>query len=468
MNSHSPLSGGLESAAKKLESRPSPLDFAAYLPWACGQLEISLIPIINRITISDALRSNATSGKDNKEETLNADIQSGSDFNDIIGGSSTYYASDFFHIDAVYDDSNNLIQLKFKNKSTIPVTLFKLLTLIVQFQTCLKAIYINRGLNKSGLYQLNKVVNIAHITDIILDNTTVTEANYYILLDDDSPLKYLSLSRCKLNDTAVKMIALRLQHPSKASKTLTVLNLSSNKISDEGAKYLGDTLRTNRQLAYLNLSGNLISDTGVDGILSSLITFKLTTDEINEKRARKLTYIQAKNKFINETVERMYIEYEKKVAAKKKTFKVPTVTKRSKSIEASQDIDTSIGVMDEVWLEKAEAVAAEMVAPFQDPFSCENIIVRDNVLYCYGNNTLRYLNLAYNNLSYYSVKKLHNVISIQRDWDRKPKGLINVCIEGNQIPIFCKELSDINVTLEIGLSRMQNASFIHKKKTGKK
>lgn len=417
----------------------------------------------------DAARSHATSEKGNKKDTLHIDTQSASDYNNFIGGSSTYNASEVFHIDAVYDNNHNLIHLKFRNKSTIPVTFIKLMTLIVQFQPCLTAIYIKQGLNKNGLYQLNKIVKIAHITDMVLDETTIEEANYYILLDNDSPLKYLSLSRCQLNDTAVKMIASRLRFPTNASKALTALNLSSNKISDEGAQYLGDILRTNRQLAYLNLSSNLISDTGVNSILNSLITFPLTSDEINEKRSRKLIYLKEKNKFINETIERMYMDYEKKVAAKKKMSKVPILTKKSKSSEVYQEMDASIGIMDPVWLEKAETVAAGMVAPFQDPFSSENVIVRDSVLYCYGNDTLRYLNLAYNNLSYYSVQKLHTVIMTQRDWDRKPKGLTNVCIEGNQIPITCAELSDINVTIEIGLARMQHASgLIHKKKTAKK
>lgn len=53
MNSHSVLSGVVvETLAKKPNSRSSPSDFEAFLPWACGQLEIPLIPIINRITIS--------------------------------------------------------------------------------------------------------------------------------------------------------------------------------------------------------------------------------------------------------------------------------------------------------------------------------------------------------------------------------------------------------------------------------
>lgn len=188
------------------------------------------------------------------------------------------------NVDAVYDN-NNLTQLKYNLNCQVPTILLKVFCLIAHFHPRLTTMYINRGLDQSALYQLNKNLNVVKVTEVILDNVFINEANYYILLDDNSSLKYLSLARCNLNDKAVKMIASRLNYPLKAS---------SNKITDEGAKYLGDMLRINIKLCYLNLSGNMISDIGADSIFSILMTFPLTTDEIAEKKERKFLYMKKK------------------------------------------------------------------------------------------------------------------------------------------------------------------------------
>ncbi|CAB3233033.1 unnamed protein product [Arctia plantaginis] len=452
-----------KSNDKHDNNHPSPLNIEAFIPWACGQLELPFVTIINKVQLIGVARSTSTRGKA-KEENTNEDSQSGSNVNDDIRFSGVNNTDMLIYVDAIYDN-NNLIQLKFNSNLQVPVILLKLFSLIVHFHPHLTAIYINRGLNQNGLYQVSKIVNAAKVTEVILDNTVVKEANYYILLDDNCSLKYLSLAKCKLNDRSVKFIASRLNYPLKASKTLSVLNLSSNMITDEGAKYLGDMLRMNRQLCYLNLSGNMISDIGADSILSILMTFPLTADEITQKKARKFHYMKKKNDFIRHTVEVMRIDYEKRYTARKKIGKsVSSGTKKSiyDLLPDNEKLGSMIG-FDSVWLDKAETAAEEMIGPFQDAFNDENTITKCGEVYCYGNNVLCYLNLAYNSLTYFSVKKLLEVLKVQRELPRRGKGLINVCIEGNNLPKACQELTEIDIFLEIGLNRLSNMSTIKRK-----
>lgn len=123
--------------------------------------------------------------------------------------------------------------------------------------------------------------------------------------------------------------------------------------------------------------------------------------------------------------------------------------------------------LDSLWLDKAEAAAEETIGPFQDAFNDENTITKSGEVHYYGNNVLCYLNLAYNSLTYFSVKKLLEVLKVQRELPRKPKGLMNVCIEGNNLPV-CEELSEINVLVEIGLTRLSSLSTTKRKSVGSK
>ncbi|CAF5164633.1 unnamed protein product [Rotaria magnacalcarata] len=60
-----------------------------------------------------------------------------------------------------------------------------------------------------------------------------------------------------------------------------MLGLNANAITDEGAKYLADMLKTNTKLIFLRLSKNAISDQGVQLLADALSRYNKTLESID-------------------------------------------------------------------------------------------------------------------------------------------------------------------------------------------
>lgn len=373
------------------------------------------------------------------------------------------------NIETVYDTNLRLVQIKFIKNKNIPRAVMKIIGLIMPFHTTLSAISIDSGLHKETIYEISKLLPVSRITEICLDYTYLTAGNYHILLGKN-PLKHLSLSKCKINDAVVQTIASNLVYPSPASKTLSVLNLATNKITDLGVTYLADALRSNRQLSYLNLADNMITDAGAIRIFESFEEFSLTDQETISRKSRHIIYLKKKNELILKTAKDLRAGDFDKKTTRRKSFK-PIATppsQRRKTLENESIVTTDTGKsvpnMDYLNFERAEIIVESLIGSFIDPFSPANTEMKDGVMCCYGNNTLCYLNLAYNNLTYFSLKKLCEVLLTQKLLNRKPKGLINVIIEGNSLPVACTELQQINDLLESGFGHIRRMSAATKKK----
>ncbi|CAH2060626.1 unnamed protein product, partial [Iphiclides podalirius] len=146
--------------------------------------------------------------------------------------------------------------------------------------------------------------------------------------------------------------------------------------------------------------------------------------------------------------------------AKRKTARSTPTSVRRKTKASDRDGSfqsvrdaVNLNCSDPNLLDKVLTIVQTTLGDFTDPFSSKHTIVKDEVLYCLGNNTLCYLSLAYNDLSYLLLNKLLNVLSYQRQVDRKPCGLVYVSIEGNNLPVVCEELKLINQLLESGIQR---------------
>ncbi|CAB3233026.1 unnamed protein product [Arctia plantaginis] len=435
----------------KTDQKPLPTNFDEFIPWACRALQESFYPIITRST-QHTLDTSTTKGKKDKtlENELN-DIES--EFSDKETGSDDYYNNmNNINIEAVYDSNNLLHQLKFIKNNKVPRHLLKLISLITRFHPQLTGININKGLNHEGLYEISKMVASSFITEVILDGTIIKEGNFYLLVEKKSYLKYLSLARCNINDTILKELTARLIHPLPMSRVLSVLNLSSNKITNNGAKYLGEMLETNRQLAYLNLAGNMISDTGAESIMNSLVEFPLSIDNIIASKTRKYNYLKEKNNLVKKTVEEMlYIELNKMSSKSKSDQKGPAFMRKQKESRIREST-LRYKHREESYAELAESAVNAQMGPFMDPYSSENLISRNGTLYCLGNNILCYLSLAYNDLTNLSVKKLYSVLNTQHNLNRTPRGLVNVCIDGNDMTDSDPDLAKIDLIIDRGLT----------------
>jgi hypothetical protein len=370
---------------------------------------------------------------------------------------------------AIYDSLDHLVQLKFLNNKWLPRTILSILNLIIQYHEYLTTIVINKGLDEHTLYDISKFLPLSHITDICLDNTYLKEANYYLLFEKKSLLRHLSLSRCSITDVVVESIAAALSYPLPGSIALSVLNLSSNRITDVGAKYLAEALRSNRHLSYLNLSDNNLTDCGGENILSSLQKFPLTFAELLASRSRHMYYLKEKNELAMKIMKNLRAgDFDKRNMKRRAAVKpVPPPKKkgleRELSAKSAIPENRSLVNIDNALIEKAANMAENTLGEFRDPFDKDCTYVEDGIVYSEGNNTLCYLNLAYNNLTYMTLRKLLDVMTYQREISKRSKGLINVSIEGNCMPIACKELSEIESLIQMNLM-LQNRRYSTAKK----
>lgn len=341
------------------------------------------------------------------------------------------------HVVAIYS-GEKLVQIKIKNNTRIPRELYKILALTGYFHPFLSSVVINKSLTMAGIYELKNLLNLSNVTDVILDDTYVEAANYYILLDSPTRLRCLSVARCFIQDIGVEMIAARLAFPNPASETLALLNLSTNRITDVGATYLATALRTNRCLYYLNLTSNMITDDGAKKIFDVLLPFPLTYSELIGRNERYKRHLRKKHELIDTFI----------TNAKNEETDL-------KSIKRKPRVDTSAGRPSLSYLnEKAQDMAKKLVTDFKDPYH-KDVVIKDGGLQCNGNRILAYLNLSYNNLSHIILKTVLTVLKNQKNLASSPRGLVRVGIEGNPMPKECEELKEIGNELDMCMQNFE-------------
>ncbi|CAH2095473.1 unnamed protein product [Euphydryas editha] len=352
-------------------------------------------------------------------------------------------------ITCMYDQYNTLTELKISNVKQVPHILLKIIGLLIPHYRNIVTININNcGINMYIIYELGKMLHASTITELCLDGSALS-SNDYSMLFESKNLRNLSLCRCKIYDDACEIIASKLHHTATADNLL-LLNLSSNHITDEGAKYFGNALRTNRHLRYLNLANNHISDYGAGYLLDMLIEFPLTHDEILNTRRRRLDYYKLKQtlyakyleEYCNNSIDQISV-ISRKSSKRRKTS---TTTLKSKSSgRKEKERPSSANAKEDYVKMKAEMMTAEILGPFIDPFDSDFVKIVDGYIYSFGNMALASLNLAYNNLSYLTIKKLYQVLLYQNVM-RNPnqKGLIKVVLDGNNMPVNCTEITAIS------------------------
>ncbi|XP_034835922.1 leucine-rich repeat-containing protein 71-like [Maniola hyperantus] len=366
--------------------------------------------------------------------------------------SSLKNASISFHplpiitVTMVYDNYNTLREILITKMKDVPRSLLRIFHLLLPCYRNLVRITISKcKINMYTIYKLGKILETSTITEVCLDDSPVIGADYTMLLET-TKLRYLSLCRCNIEDDACKSIAAKLRN-SASAQNLLLLNLSSNRITDEGAKHISNALRSNRHLRYLNLADNHITDCGVGQILDVLIEFPLTSDEIIIMRRRRLEYLKRRNDMYAKCLGQLChkslngVSQLRKKSPRRKTS--VTSLKNKSSVRKEKDMPTSSNADDDYIKTKAEMLTTEILGPFEDPFHSETIKHIEGYVYSIGNMTLSYLNLAYNNLSYLSVRKLQNVIKYQINF-KINGGLIKIVIEGNKLPISCPELTTVD------------------------
>ncbi|KAL4712436.1 hypothetical protein ACJJTC_007452 [Scirpophaga incertulas] len=444
--------------------KPTPAEFDRFVPWACSQLQVEKVVVVTKIKQVEYVSSSGASErtksklKPKVKQASKAELSSRLDVDTV----SSYYtaSTNIVNIHAVYDTSDNLVQIKFEKGIAVPRAVIKIIALTIPYHNYLTSVSMNNRIDQYTIYELCKFLPLSYITDLCLDGVYIKDANYNIVLEQRNYIKHFSLSRCSIDDNILEALAKNLTHPLPASKSLSILNLSTNRITDEGVKFLAEALRSNRQLSYLNLADNMVTDLGADYILNIMKEFQLDDSELKESKTRRFTYLKEKNELTLRIAKDLQSDEIEQRSVKKKPAKAILGSKKNK-IEKEHSLKSVIeSKTTDVYefLEKAASIAENTIGEFNDPFSQANRFVRDGIVYCFGNNTLCYLNLAYNNVTYATVKKLLEVLMYQRNVDKKPRGLTNVSLEGNYIPAFCRELTTIEQILSDCLYSMRSFS----------
>ncbi|KAI5637574.1 leucine-rich repeat-containing protein 71-like [Phthorimaea operculella] len=440
-----------------------PNDFDAFLPWAAKKLQLTYHIVVKRRAQDpppqdQSQRSRFISRKSifgiKSAFKVEPDARKISDRTVDIEKDAKQDAKSITSVDvnvetisiiSCYDKNNDLVHILFDKQKYVHKSLLTLIKLIAEFYPNLRRITINEGINENGIYGLSNLLRVSTIREVFLDDTNVKYANYDILLEEPNNLQVLSLARCRLEDDAVKNIADKLYYPKPASQKLIMLNLSSNFLTNNSAKYLAAALRTNRKLAYLNLANNKISDDGGIAILNVLTSFPLTSEELTVYRHRYMEYLKKKIDFVKSYMDSHRDSTSAGGGGRSHRGRKAHAPKKLKDISASTTINATI---ESALREKAELLALKHLGIFNDPIADSTIV--DDCRHCNGNTSLVYLSFSYNNLTYIFLKAALKVIQYQQSLNRT-KGLKTVKLEGNLLPRSCPEFAQLGMLLERGL-----------------
>lgn len=346
-------------------------------------------------------------------------------------------------IKAFYNSKNQLVEISIVG-STIKISrkVIHAISLCVPFHSTLTRLTIRRGgLTDEMVYEIHKLLPYSNITEICFDDSFIREANYHILLEEISQLSYLSLNRCRINDQACQKIAMNIDFGYSAASTLQVLELGTNELTDDSAKSFGLVLMKNRCLLHLNLSGNRITDEGFKAIMDSLKQFPLDYVDVMQMKRRRLIYLKNKTAVYLRCLRDLKYggrdDAESNTSSKKMLFAARRLRRRSKR-QMTEDTVTDA--------DQAEIMAKSIVGEFKDPFGTGCIVIKDGYFYSKGNMVFCSLNMAYNSLEFPSVWKLNEVLAYQSELEKMSSetGLIRVTLDGNYIPSSSVELNEID------------------------
>lgn len=124
---------------------------------------------------------------------------------------------------------------------------------------------------------------------LILDlmNTNITQYGVSLLANTllgNKHLEELNISYNSISDFGVRCLSSTIN-----SSILKHVDLSENDITDEGAKYLAEMLKTNTNLRRLILSENQIGDNGVNVLATSLETGNTSLEVLDLSANRRIT-----------------------------------------------------------------------------------------------------------------------------------------------------------------------------------
>lgn len=240
-------------------------------------------------------------------------------------------------------------------------------------------------------------------------------------------LKFLSLKSCNIDAAILRVLVEPLRH----ANPLIHLNLSSNFLGDAGAEHLAKMLRTNRTLVSLNVADNFITDEGMEQLALVLGPFKLTDDEISERRKMFCEYFLKKHEvgrltpYVSETILNSSTNNMVSATSRKKQ-KIKTPKKISKSPSSVVSVRSSRQSFRENETQNASTFPPDFgtFEPPDDldvyledelsnhPFMKDTMQCRTEYV-CRGNFAISHLNVSFNAPTARSVATFRGVVAFQ-------------------------------------------------------
>jgi hypothetical protein len=216
------------------------------------------------------------------------------------------------------------------------------------------------------------------ITDVAFD--CIKGIDQLLLKQGDSNMlsrllkvETLSLRSNYLQDAHAQVLSEYLQENKMQVKHLS---LWDNSISDEGAVAIGQALRSNKTLLSLSLGMNKISNTGGEYLALSIGKFKLTSQQLFERRKTIRELEKRKQMTISRRKRVNKGKFKKQAAAAKpEEGNTPTTVRKTASPAPSADLDP----------EDFDALIEELKP-----------VEVDGSVYGKGNRSLLHLNLSHN------------------------------------------------------------------------
>ncbi|KYN42299.1 Leucine-rich repeat-containing protein C10orf92 like protein [Trachymyrmex septentrionalis] len=285
-------------------------------------------------------------------------------------------------------------------------------------------------INAYGILQITHMLTeLECLNDLNLDGNPNPQENYYLLCAPARNLRYLSLRMCKLSDNGMQKIAneLKYRDPPNVPK-LIALNVADNDITDIGAEYIAEMLRTNRSLQSVVLTGNEIQDDGVSLIIQELVTSTLTHEEIVDLRRRR--FIKLESKLDSRDTEGS--EQRRENGA----WQSRNLLKNSESITSQDSSSKMRAPSNSLSISNSSIQISKKLSDndIDHPFIKETIAINYCVMTS-GNLNLQHLSLSFNRLTNKTLKKLVSCLHYQNFMllGNYSRGLLHVFLEGNDI-----------------------------------
>ncbi|CAB3233316.1 unnamed protein product [Arctia plantaginis] len=447
---------------------PTPIDFDNFLPWVCREWSIPYDVIVVRpnLEVNKDIEVKRLLSKQSEDTSVESEKKSFQKFrvSETLNLNSSLLSDEKLKsklvIEANYDTQNQLKEISFLECCCgIPKKVIRAINLCLPFHSKLSRINIrNKELTHSALCEIAKMLPHSNVTTICLDNSIIPQGRYQILIQNTSQLSYLSLNRCEINDDVCKEIGINLTFGKGASNSLNVLELASNDITDVGAEYLGKMLRTNRRLLHLNLAGNKITDIGGKALLTALMDFNLTCDEVLEIKTKRYNFLKENPPMFNRSLDQVMTIYD---SCETFNVSIPPSSHNALSKVKTPRVRTTKPQ------ELSRHLAATLVDELLDPYTIHNLELRNGTYFAKGNLILCSLNLAYNKLHYPFLKILDEVLAYQHHAQKtlSGTGLIRIVLDGNYMPTECQELNRIEAYLKFNIDQKQPETTVKKRQS---